>query len=85
VLDSTSQVGGAVYAYVYGGTNATLIGCIFNGNDGTTGHNDITRSDGTSNVTFACANGAAGAPVTMKAVISAVAPRRGKPPEPGLL
>jgi predicted outer membrane repeat protein len=57
--------GGA--AYVNDGANATFTGCIFNGNDGTKGHNDITRSDDTSNVTFACVNGTVGAPVTMKA------------------
>jgi predicted outer membrane repeat protein len=62
---NTAPAGGAVY--VWNGAIATFTGCIFNGNDGTTGHNDITRRDDTSNVTFACANGTVGAPVTMKA------------------
>jgi hypothetical protein len=60
-----APTGGAVC--VGNGANATFVGCIFNGNNGTTGHNDITRSDDTSNVTFACANGTVGVPVTMKA------------------
>ena len=66
--------------YVYDGANATFTGCIFNGNDGTTGHNDIARSDDTSNVTFACANGTVGAPVTMKSGESEIA----KPPPTSL-
>jgi hypothetical protein len=59
--------GGAVWV---SNANANFTGCIFNGNDGTKGHNDITRDMGqyvtTSNVTFACANGTVGASVTMK-------------------
>jgi hypothetical protein len=66
--------------YVYDGANATFTGCIFNGNDGTTGHNDIARHDDTSNVTFACANGTVGVPVTMKAGESEIA----KPPPTSL-
>jgi predicted outer membrane repeat protein len=62
---NTAAAGGAVF--VWDGATATFTGCIFNGNNDTKGHNDITRHDGTSNVTFACANGTAGAPVTMKA------------------
>jgi hypothetical protein len=63
--------GGA--AYMYTGGNAIFTGCIFNGNDGTKGHNDIFRRDDTSNVTFACAKGTVGAPVTMKAGESEIA------------
>jgi hypothetical protein len=47
-----SAVGGAVF--MNSNTTSTTAGCIFNGNDGTTGHNDIPRRDDTSNVTFAC-------------------------------
>jgi hypothetical protein len=68
---NTASAGGVVY--VYDGANATFTGCIFNGNDGIKGHNDITRSDNTSNVTFACANGTVGAPVTVKAGESEIA------------
>jgi predicted outer membrane repeat protein len=69
---NTAPAGGAVC--VWNGAIATFTGCIFNGNDdGTTGHNDITRRDDTSNVTFACANGTVGAPVTMKAGESEIA------------
>jgi predicted outer membrane repeat protein len=68
---NTASAGGAVY--VNNGTHATFTGCIFNGNDGTKGHNDITRMDDTSNVTFACANGTVGTPVTMKAGESEIA------------
>jgi hypothetical protein len=68
---NTALAGGAVY--VDDGANATFTGCVFNGNDGTRGHNDIARSDDTSNVTFACANGTVGAPVTMKAGESEIA------------
>ena len=53
--------------YVLDGANATFSGCLFEGNNGTKGHNDITRGDNTSNVTFACAIGEVGAPVSMKA------------------
>jgi hypothetical protein len=72
---NTAPAGGAVYVIGNAGysATATFIGCIFNGNNGTKGHNDITRSDDTSNVTFACANGTVGAPVTMKAGESEIA------------
>jgi hypothetical protein len=63
---NTASLGGGA-AYMYTDGNAIFTGCIFNGNDGTKGHNDITRKDDSSNVTFACANGTVGAPVTMKA------------------
>jgi hypothetical protein len=70
-----NTAGGSFYAQrkFFGGAvfvapgDATFTGCVFNGNDGTKGHNDIARSDDTSNVIFACANGTVGAPVTMKA------------------
>jgi predicted outer membrane repeat protein len=68
---NTAPAGGAVY--VSNGANAIFTGCIFNGNDGSKGHNDIARSDDTSNVTFACANGTVGASVTMKAGESEIA------------
>jgi hypothetical protein len=70
-----NTAGGSFYAQrkLFGGAvfvapgDATFTGCVFNGNDGTKGHNDIARSDDTSNVIFACANGTVGAPVAMKA------------------
>jgi hypothetical protein len=43
------------------------VGCTFVGNNNTKGNNDITRADATSNVTFACPNGTAGAAVVMSA------------------
>jgi predicted outer membrane repeat protein len=78
--DSTANVsipglappaGGAVV--VYRSVNATFTGCVFTGNDGTKGHNDITRGPyNTSNLTFACANGTgtADTPVTKGGVVS---------------
>jgi hypothetical protein len=66
-----SAAGGAVW--VGGGVDVTFTGCHFKGNNNTKGNNDITRSDDTSNVTFACAKGTVGAPVTMKAGESEIA------------
>jgi predicted outer membrane repeat protein len=71
--------GGAVYVDNFGGctsgecSNVTVVGCKFLGNNNTKGNNDVTRSDDLSNVTFACANGTVGAPVTMKAGESEIA------------
>jgi hypothetical protein len=47
---NTAPAGGAVY--VDDGAYATFTGCIFNGNDGTTGHNDITHHDKESMLIF---------------------------------
>lgn len=60
---NTALAGGAVY--LYDGANATFTGCHFPGNDNTTGHNDITRHDNSSHVTFECANGTKGTAVTL--------------------
>jgi hypothetical protein len=64
--------------------NATFTGCLFLGNDGTKGHNDITRESGqgsfppkfNSSVTFACADGEIGIPVQMQgAEITVIPPK----------
>jgi hypothetical protein len=64
--------------------NAAFTGCLFLGNDGTKGHNDIARESGegsfppkfNSSVTFACADGEIGIPVQMQgAEITVIPPK----------